>query len=176
MALDLQAAKKRFQNAGNRFTFFLAVEFYFDSFAKELAKGLKDITPEKFRIMVDNGEFFKIPANVKNELSCWKKQVKWVRPQLIERLFAASRPDLYEVLVEKDTLGGIWIVNLYKFMVDMILNSEEEPVASPDEEVEVIECTVCKQSFPIKKSELANLEKCPLCGAPPDAKGTEDTG
>jgi hypothetical protein len=164
MAFDGEAMKKRFQSAGNRFVFFMAIEYYKPQICEGIAKGLKGITPDKFNDMVDNLEFFTIPPEVMEQIAGWKKQAKWIKTELVGEIFAGARPDLAEVLMKKDTVGGIWLIKLHEHLLKIILTAEEVQDSSKQEMV-TIKCTSCGQSFPYAKKDFLNLKNCILCGA-----------
>jgi hypothetical protein len=175
MPIDVDAMKKRFKGAGNRFTFFLAIEYYKKDICKGIAKGLKDVTPEKFNKMVDEGEFFAIPQDIIIELSGWKQHVKYVKSQLLGEIFAEARPDLFQVLMDKGADGGVWLIALHKYLTNLILSTKE--ITEDDKkgnEIVSITCGHCSQSFPIAKKDFPGLKECPLCHAPADEPDDPD--
>ncbi len=176
MPIDVEAMKKRFKGAGNRFTFFLAIEYYKKDICKGIAKGLKNIDTEKFNKMLEEGEFFVIPQDIIIELSSWKQHVKYVKPQLLGEIFAEARPDLFQVLMEKGADGGVWLIALHKYLTNLILSTKE--VTEDDKkgnEIVSITCGHCKQSFPIAKKDFPGLTECPLCHTPADEPDQPDS-
>jgi hypothetical protein len=169
MPVDIDGMKKRFAAAGNRFTFFLAVEYYKPQICQGIAKGLKNISSERFRGMVNRGEFFTIPPEILDQLSPWKKHVQYVKPQLVGEIFAGARPDLYQILEEMGTAGGVWIICLHKYLKELILGTPDVVVEQPaKKDMVLLECWKCHQKWPVERNQASTVDKCPFCGASAD--------
>ncbi|MBU1067188.1 hypothetical protein KKE60_05345 [Patescibacteria group bacterium] len=145
---------------GNRFAFEFFLETAHDAIVQGLERYLNDITPEKIRDMVRNGEFPSIKhlnlAAVGDNLEHIEK-ISLVR--LVE-FIGEARPDLVTAIQDMGEEGVAYLVKLRQHILDRLKNTEFKL----EQGMVLAHCEECGKKWPIKKEEAGSIKKCPFCG------------
>ena len=161
---------RRFQAAGNRFMFEMAIELFYDDIIKYFREWLKPLTPETVQEMIQNDKMPDVDPEWFTQIEGWQKYIMTIKLGRVGEAIATARPDLAKAIMACGDDGGIWLRKLYVHLLECVDHPEKlAPVAAkadePAEEMVNARCESCNKVWPVKRSEVSKIEKCPYCGA-----------
>jgi hypothetical protein len=159
---------KRFKSVGSEFLFNLAVEQFWPIIIKNFKEWLAPITPEKMKEMVRKGEMPELDPTWFDAISGYRKYLLKITRERMAEILAEARKDLFTAIMECGEEGFLWLCKLHLYLLECIDHPEKlipEP-PPPTEKMVMARCDVCNKSWPVKKTEFANIDKCPFCAAP----------
>ncbi len=154
----------KLKSGATQFIFEWALEMNRDEIVAGFKKWM-DLTPEaEWHRMIDGGVFPKLPGEYFQQASQYIEYIEKFSLQDLIEFLAEARPDLV-MYINNCPTGGEYIVALREHMLNCIRESGQAPAM----EIVTVTCDKCNKSFPAKKSEVEQIKKCPLCGAPSNA-------
>ncbi len=146
---------------GSRFAFEFFLETAHDAIVQALQRYLSNITSEKIRIMVRNGEF---PSIKHLNLAAVGDNLEHIEKISLMRLvefIGEARPDLVTAIQDMGEEGVGYLVKLRQHILDRLKNAEFKL----EQGMVLAHCEECGKKWPVKKEKAASIEKCPFCGA-----------
>jgi hypothetical protein len=161
---------RRFESVRDRTTFELGIEFFYDDIIKNFRLWLKPLTPENIKELIITDKLPELDPEWFTKIAGWKKYVLQISIKRVAKLVGETRPDLAQAIMDCGEEGNLWFRKLYVHLLECVDHPEKlTPVAikpeEPGEEMVNACCQSCNKTWPVKRSEVSKIEKCPYCGA-----------